>query len=91
MIDLIILILTTINVAASVLLCYLYFRSNLSRRLMQTFFVFTGIVAVSWIFLLVTELYPPWQVRDIRVIVFRGLNAVAFLYLGWKLIAGRGK
>ena len=89
MIDLIIVFLTTVNLVASSLLCYLYFRSSLSNNLTRAFFVFTGIVAVSWIFLFFSELYPAWQAREIRVIVFRGLNSVAFIYLGWRLLAGR--
>jgi hypothetical protein len=84
MTDFLIVCLTAFNVAASVLLCFLYFRLN--GGLSRTFSVTTGIIAVSWIFLLLTEAVPEWQVREIRAFVFRGLNAIAFLYLGLRLL-----
>ena len=88
MTDFLIVCLTAVNVAASVLLCCLYYRLN--GGLIRTFSVYTGIVAAAWAFLLLTEAVPEWQAREIRAAGFRGLNAVAFLYLGWRLL-GRSK
>jgi len=88
MTDFLIVCLTAFNVAAITLLCVLYYRLN--GGLSRTFSVYTGIVAVSWAFLLLTEIVPAWQAREIRVLGFSGLNATAFLYLGWRLL-GREK
>jgi hypothetical protein len=88
MTDFLIVCLTAFNVAAIALLCVLYYRLN--GGLSRTFSVYTGIVAVSWVFLLLTEIVPEWQAREIRVLGFSGLNAIAFLYLGWRLL-GRSK
>jgi len=88
MTDFLIVCLTSFNVAASVLLCFLYYRLN--GGLCRTFSIFTGIVAAAWVFLLLTEIVPQWQAREIRAAGFRGLNAIAFLYLGWRLL-GRSK
>ena len=85
MTDFLIVCLTSFNVAAIALLCVLYYRLN--GGLSRTFSVYTGIVAVSWVFLLLTEIVPEWQAREIRAFVFRGLNAIAFLYLGRRLLA----
>ena len=84
MTDFLIVCLTSFNVAAVTLLCVLYYR--LDGGLSRTFSNYTGIVAVSWMFLLLTEAVPELQAREIRAFGFRGLNAVAFLYLGWKLL-----
>jgi hypothetical protein len=88
MTDFLIVCLTVFNVAAAALLCFLYHRLN--GGLSRTFSVTTGIIAVSWMFLLLTEAVPEWQAREIRAFTFRGLNTVAFLYLGWRLL-GRSK
>jgi hypothetical protein len=88
MTDFLIVCLTAFNVTVTVLLCVLYFRLN--GGLSRTFSISTGIISVSWIFLLLTEAIPEWQAREIRAFTFRGLNAIAFLYLGWRLL-GRSK
>jgi len=84
MINFFIVCLTAFNVAASALLCVLYFRLN--GGLSRTFSIYTGIVAMAWIFLLLTEAVPELQARETRAFVFRGLNAIAFLYLGLRLL-----